>query len=131
MAYALPSQIHAVVERYLTGEASFDQAAREVSSIFGSILMRSSSRSSYGAIQTSRSEVPPRTISIGPLPPEQVARWLGLPHGPGSLPQASAVTLGLGGSVADQPKVMALFREAFLHLHVWHHIWRRFGRDAA
>jgi hypothetical protein len=123
-----PSKILAVVEQYLAGQASLEQAARELSSILGSVFMHSTRRRSLGALEGPRHS-PPRTLRIRPIPPERVVQWLGL----GSRPvhRRSDVTLGLGGSLADQAKVKALFLEAVSHLSVWHHIWRRFGRDAA
>jgi hypothetical protein len=120
-----PLQIRAEVERYLGGEISVEAAARQISFILGSsVLMRSPIVPS-----ATTDHVTSGTVRIAPLPPEHVVAWLGLRGR--AKPELSEVTLGLGGSWAEQPKVRALFREAFGHLLVWHHVWRRFGRDAA
>jgi hypothetical protein len=120
-----PLQVRAEVERYLSGEISLEAAARQISSILGSsVLMRSPSVPSG-----TTGHVASGTVRIAPIPTEHVVGWLGLRTR--AKPQLSEVALGLGGSWADQPKVRALFREVFGHLLVWHHVWRRFGRDAA
>ena len=123
-------EIRAIVERYLTGGVSLEAAARDVSSIMGSSILMRSSRSAGAVTASSRTgQVGPRALQITNLPPEQVVSWIGLRNRGG--PRLAEVAVGLGGSLEDQPRVMRLLGEAGAHLHLWHHLWRRFGRDAA
>ena len=121
------SQMRAVVARHLAAEQSLDSAARDLSAIMGSLLL-TRSRCRAAAEAASTGHAPPQRILITRLPVEQVA-WLREPdrqarHSP-------QLSLGFGGSLADQPRVRALMRAALAHLHVWQHVWRRFGQDAA
>ena len=124
------SEMRAVVKRYLAADVSLGTAAHQLSSIIGSsIIMRAAMTRSHVKSTATTDHVTPLTVQIAHLQPEQVVPWLGLGHR--RPPRLSDVTLGFGGSLADWPKVTALIQVALSHLQVWHHVWQRFGRDAA